>query len=292
MASDLVMVAFGYHGEAFHGSQIQPDVKTVQGALIQALRRLTWWSEDCLEMASRTDAGVDVRMNLATIRLPAGLTSTLDPSIISQTLNDHTPEDMVVWRTAFVPQATCCRFAESRTYLYRTEMIPDCPSDVDIEKFAKACAMVEGEHDFSNFCRPVAKRSPIRSISSCQPWLSSDGRVIGFSVTGESFLWNQIRRIASAFNRIVTGDSTLDDFRGALDQPEKRIDLGRAPADGLVLWSIQHSAFGTHSSAPPDASGSTSPPDNRRARIRWLSLTRLENSAMLEREWVNLLNRT
>ena len=44
MDSDLMMVAFGYHGAKFHGSQIQPDVRTVQGEIKGAIEKLGWWS--------------------------------------------------------------------------------------------------------------------------------------------------------------------------------------------------------------------------------------------------------
>ena len=39
-----VRLAFriGYLGDAYHGSQIQPDVKTVQGELIRVFRSLKW----------------------------------------------------------------------------------------------------------------------------------------------------------------------------------------------------------------------------------------------------------
>ena len=40
-----MMVAFGYHGANFHGSQIQPDVRTVQGEIKGAIEKLGWWSE-------------------------------------------------------------------------------------------------------------------------------------------------------------------------------------------------------------------------------------------------------
>ena len=80
------MVAFGYHGSAFHGSQIQPVVETVQGNLTKALKSLKWWSEGCLEISSRTDAGVSARMNLATIKLPNEIAGKIDPILVKNAI--------------------------------------------------------------------------------------------------------------------------------------------------------------------------------------------------------------
>jgi tRNA U38,U39,U40 pseudouridine synthase TruA len=33
--SDRFLVALGCHGHAFHGSQVQPDVRTVEGSLLE-----------------------------------------------------------------------------------------------------------------------------------------------------------------------------------------------------------------------------------------------------------------
>ena len=173
MDSDLMMVAFGYHGAKFHGSQIQPDVRTVQGELKQAIERLGWWTESCLEMSSRTDSGVSVRMNLATISLPTDIANVIDESSLVSALNDHLPEDIVVWKACRVPEGTRSRIAEKRLYIYRLEMIPSWPSDVEYERFSNACNLFVGQHDFTNFCRLDSGRSPIRKIESCQPWQDS-----------------------------------------------------------------------------------------------------------------------
>ena len=114
MDSDLMMVAFGYHGAKFHGSQIQPDVRTVQGEIKRAIEKLGWWSESCLEMSSRTDSGVSVRMNLATILLPKKIAKIIDEASLVSALNDHLPEDLVVWRACRVPVGTRSRIAEKR----------------------------------------------------------------------------------------------------------------------------------------------------------------------------------
>ena len=89
MDSDRVMVALGYHGDSFHGSQTQPGIRTVEGSLGRALERLGWWTPNCLEMSSRTDAGVSVRMNLARINLPSEVAGPIQKSNLLCFLNHH-----------------------------------------------------------------------------------------------------------------------------------------------------------------------------------------------------------
>jgi len=290
LSSDLFMVAFGYHGGSFHGSQIQNDVRTVQGELIHALRRLKWWSEGCLEISSRTDAGVNVRMNLATIKLPDGMGSNVEASMLTKALNDHTSVELAVWGGCHVPEGTSPRLAISRTYLYRTEVMQFWPPEVDVDLFTEACSIIVGEHNFTNLCRLDSDRNPVRTIDSCIPWLNSNGEVVGFSVTAQSFLWNQVRRIASSFEGVVVGRITIDDLRRALDEPNKKVDFGRAPSDGLILWSISHPNFPMKDSGLPSADVLIRPPEGSRQRIRWRSLAKFEASYLLEREWLKLLN--
>ncbi len=284
-----MMVAFGYHGAKFHGSQIQPDVRTVQGELKQAIERLGWWTESCLEMSSRTDSGVSVRMNLATISLPTDIANVIDESSLVSALNDHLPEDLVVWKACRVPEGTRSRIAENRLYIYRLEMIPGWPYEVEYERFSNACNLFVGQHDFTNFCRLDSGRSPIRNIESCQPWQDSSGRIVGFSVVAESFLWNQIRRMASSLHKFAKNDIELDEIALALEKPEETLDFGLAPADGLILWSLGHRDFSHKFEIPNIIEGISIPPKGKRAHKQWLNLAKMENSSILEREWLRLI---
>ena len=284
-----MMVAFGYHGAKFHGSQIQPDVRTVQGELKQAIERLGWWTESCLEMSSRTDSGVSVRMNLATISLPTDIANVIDESSLVSALNDHLPEDIVVWKACRVPEGTRSRIAENRLYIYRLEMIPGWPYDVEYERFSNACNLFVGQHDFTNFCRLDSGRSPIRNIESCQPWQDSSGRIVGFTVLAESFLWNQIRRMASSLHKFAKNDIDLDEIALALGKPEETLDFGLAPADGLILWSLGHRDFSHKFEIPNIIEGISIPPKGKRAHKQWLNLAKMENSSILEREWLRLI---
>ena len=291
MESDRFMVAVGYHGHSFHGSQIQPDVRTVEGSISNALRRLTWWADGCLEMSSRTDAGVSVRFNLARIDLPRALSKNASETSIVRALNDNLPVGAVVISASRVNEDCKVRYASYRKYLYRLECIEEWPTNSDSAPLEEACRMIEGQHDFSNLSRMEEGRDPIRIVDECSLWLSSEGRPVGLVIRAKSFLWNQVRRIASSISGISSGRIKLADLESALESPDIPVDLGRAPSEGLVLWEISHPDFPNPlpSGLPNPDSLSARPEDPREYR-RWLSMSEYEISALLEREWLNRLN--
>ncbi|MEE2625021.1 MAG: hypothetical protein VYD50_02055 [Candidatus Thermoplasmatota archaeon] len=287
MQSDRFLVALGYHGHAFHGSQIQPEVRTVEGSLSQALHRLTWWSEGCLEMSSRTDAGVSVRANLARIDLPPSVADKTSEQSIVRALNDHLPVGAVALTARRAPADSKVRFASHRRYLYRLDYVEEWPSEPDPVTINKACSLIEGKHDFTNLSRVEEDRDSVRTVDECVPWCSDDGHLVGFSISARSFVWNQVRRIASALAGIASGRITTAELESALRCPEISTDLGRAPAEGLVLWAISHPDF--ESPMPdqmPDSSSLSKRPVNHREYRRWLSMAGYEMSALLEREWL------
>ena len=291
MQSDRFLVAIGYHGHAFHGSQIQPDVRTVEGSMRQALQRLTWWSDGCLEMSSRTDAGVSVRANLARIDLPTSVSEKASEKSIVSALNDHLPVGAVALSANRAPADSRVRYVDFRRYLFRLETIEEWPSDPDPVQLAEACSIVEGEHDFTNLSKTEDDRDPVRVVQECSSWVSGDGRPVGFSIKAPSFVWNQVRRIASAFSGIASGRIGVSDLEGALRNPSVNVDLGRAPPEGLVLWSISHPDFQMPlADEPPAVTSFSVRPDDSREYRRWLSMAGYEMSALLEREWLARVN--
>ena len=285
------MVAFGYHGDFFHGSQIQPNVPTVQKAIEDALRKVSWWSDGCLEMSSRTDAGVSVRMNLACIDVPLTVWNEVNKKTILRVLNNRFPEGLCAWDVIKVKSNVRSRDANARTYLFRTELIEEWSSGVDEKLFIAACKTMIGTHDFTNFCKLEEDKNPVRTIDRCEPWYSSDGRIIGILVCSEAFLWNQVRRLSAAITGVAVGRIKLDELQSALDKPEVLVDLGRAQSNGLILWSIEHQfsqEMGLN--CKPDTTGFSIPPEKRFRFKRWLSMAKLEMGLLLERDWEESLN--
>ena len=75
----------------------------------------------------------------------------------------------------------------------------------------------------------------------------------------------------------------------ALEKPNESFDFGLAPADGLILWSLEHPEFPHNLEVPTIIDGTSIPPEGKRAYKQWLNLARMENSSILEREWLRLI---
>jgi len=161
--------------------------------------------------------------------------------------------------------------------------------DVSPERVARWCRIFEGGHDFTNFCRVEENRTTVRTIHSCTPWVDFSGRVVGFRIEAESFLWNQVRRIASALHGLATNKIELSDVIRALHRPNESMDFGRSSADWLILWTINHSALPSLDLMPIDAVAAWSnPPFSREERMheRWQEIARREIELFLQRGWI------
>lgn len=285
-----LVLCFGYLGDKFHGSQLQPDVRTVQGELEKALKKLEWLDSDAhIWISSRTDAGVHVRMNLGSFDMPASRWSSIGENNLLRAVNDRLPDDVFVWGAYAVSDDVIVRLARRRVYLYRLQALPGWPLDVSPERVSRWCRVFEGGHDFTNFCRVEEDRTTVRTIHSCTPWVDLSGRVIGFRIEAESFLWNQVRRIAAALHGLATERIELSDVIRALHRPNESIDFGRSSSDWLILWTINHPSLPSLDSMPIEAIQAWSnPPSSREERMheRWQEIARREIDLLLQRGWI------
>lgn len=289
-----VRLAFriGYLGDAYHGSQIQPDVSTVQGELIRVFRSLKWLDPQeerhNLVLSSRTDAGVHVRVNGGVVRIERELWEALTPRKMVRALDDRLPQDIAFLDVKEVDEDWNPRMAEYRVYRYRLECIEFWQDPGEV--FNEWLAMFVGTYDARNFARLEEGKNPIRTIRSCEAW-RVDGRVVGFEIVGEAFLWNQVRRTAMALHRMCIGEISPEAVREALNHPEKEADFGVAPPDWLVLWGVHWEHLPLDStavdiqcfSAPP-----VGPAVERTMRKRWREAAKHEMKSLLHKEWARL----
>jgi tRNA pseudouridine38-40 synthase len=290
LTGETVKLAFriGYLGNGFHGSQIQPDVKTVQGELVRVFQSLKWIDENNTEhnlvLSSRTDAGVNVRVNGGAVTIKKVLWDSLGAKKMIRAIDDRLCEGISFLDVIQVADDWNPRLAQFRVYRYRIEGIEfwKYPGDV----FTEYCNLFTGTYDASNFARVEEGKEPMRTILSCTPWIVNN-RVVGFEIVGLAFLWNQVRRTANAIFKMSIGDLTIEQVKQAIEKPKLTVDFGVAPPEWLILWGVSWQQLPL-----PDSNTEpyfTSVPEGRVAertmRKRWRLAAEHEMKSLLYNEW-------
>ena len=89
-----------------------------------------------------------------------------------------------------------------------------------------------GCHNFTNFAR-VGDKNPWRNILEIK--IGENEGFYYLEVKAESFLWHQVRCMATALLKIGEGEED-ESFISSLLESEAKRPLQPAPAEGLVLW--------------------------------------------------------
>ena len=250
-----VKMIVAYDGTNYKGWQVQPNGITIEEVLNKNLSNLLG-EQIVVSGASRTDSGVHSLGNIAVFdtntRMPADK--------IAFALNQRLPEDIVVQGSCEVEDGWHPRYQNSRkTYEYRilnrTFRMPTRRLDtyfyhypLDVEKMKKAASYLEGEHDFKSFCAIGAQvKTTVRTIYACD--VEKEGDIITIRVTGNGFLYNMVRIIASSnCAKIKAGvRRAISPFRqgfagaskGILAKKDRSAAGPTAPAHGLTMMGIE-----------------------------------------------------
>lgn len=171
-----ILLRVAYDGTNYHGWQVQPNAKTVEGELNRVLTQLTG-EEIQVTGASRTDAGVHALGNVAVF----DTVSKIPAEKFSYALNQRLPEDIVIQSSLqvaddFHPRHCDCRKTYEYDILNRTFPLPAYRNtayflygDLDLDAMRKACQAFLGEHDFASFCAAGAQvQTTVRTIYSLE----------------------------------------------------------------------------------------------------------------------------
>jgi tRNA pseudouridine(38-40) synthase len=163
-----------YDGSRFSGWQRQPDRRTVEGVLREAILAVTG-EEVRLTAAGRTDAGAHAHGQV----VGCALRRPWEPRRLRAALNARLPEDAVVLEVRSAPDGFHARY-DARTRTYRYVVAPRAergavardhvwrvPRSLDLEAMRGAAAHLVGTHDFAAFGRsPRAGGATVRTIHS------------------------------------------------------------------------------------------------------------------------------
>jgi tRNA pseudouridine38-40 synthase len=218
---------FAYDGKKYNGYARQPSLKTVEGELIKSLVKYGFiedTKESYFRSASRTDKNVSALCNVIAFNTDAS-----KKSIIKNLSKDFL--SILVYGIKDVDPDFNPRYAKLRQYRYYL-----LTADLDVEKIVKNSAYFTGEHNFHNFAKLESFKDPVRTIDNIIFNLENDFLIVDFYA--QTFLWHQIRRIMAALIKIGNSKIEKEQIIEALNNPNKNVDFGLAPAETLILKDI------------------------------------------------------
>jgi tRNA pseudouridine38-40 synthase len=197
--------------------------------------------------ASRTDAGVHARGQVATFFLEGSIPVDQIPTAVNGIL----PKDIVVTAAEEVADDFHCRHnAVGKHYRYtvRNSSLPS-PFDyryvyayrgsLDLVKVQAATAVFIGEHDFEAFTASHSGRMNfVRRLD--QITVNREGEYIHLDFWGGGFLYKMVRNIAGCLIDIGRGHFDVDVAQTALKKKDRSLLSLTAPARGLTLIKIYY----------------------------------------------------
>lgn len=238
-----------YDGTGFHGWQIQPGQRTVQGELEAALATALRQPVDVVG-SGRTDAGVHARGQVAHVVTE----TTLDVHRLRAQLRGLLPDAIAVRQLELAPEGFHARFdAIRRTYHYhvsdgsraldRTWRVPFSPFPA-IEAMNAAAQALLGEHEFSSFCRTRSETTNRVCCVDVAHWVpdprAGDWR---FEIAADRFVHGMVRAVVGTLLEIGRGRRAPDAIPSILNAHDRRAAGPAAPARGLVLHHVAYPAL-------------------------------------------------
>lgn len=247
-----------YDGTDYCGWQIQPDQRTVQATLEEAVARLLGHPTR-VASAGRTDAGVHAAGQVACFHT----SRILDPGVVSKALNALTPRDLAVRSVDAVPDHfDPRRSAHCREYAYRiwNRRVPSpfwrryawhVARPLSVEKMAMAAAFLEGEHDFTSFrAAGCDAATPVRRITRSDVVRRDD--MVVYTIEGTAFLRHMVRNIIGTLVEVGRGARDAEDVRELLRLRDRTRAAATAPPHGLCLMRVD---YGNERREPPENGG-------------------------------------
>lgn len=241
-----VLLRVAYEGTEFHGWASQKGARTVQEALLGAVRAIDDGVRG-VRGASRTDAGVHAEWQLASF----DTSRRLEARAWALAINQHLPDDVAVRAACDAPIGFNPRFA-AHNKLYRYRLLIDPVRDplqrkvawrigrgIDLALLEREARGIVGERDFAAFRSASDEReNTVRHVRRVEVERSFDTRIVSIAVEGSGFMHNMVRIIVGTLVDVATGRLAEGAIARGLETRDRRVLGTTAPAQGLTLERI------------------------------------------------------
>lgn len=244
-----LLFTISYVGTNFHGFQVQPKLRTVQGVLQDAAEKL-FGKKLLITGCSRTDAGVHALMFCLTVEAADGSeVCSIPPERIPLAIAPYLPPDLAVTSTREVSDDFHARYdVLYKEYMYLILSRPTRdpflvgramhhPTKLDDVLMDRAAKCFIGKHDFSAFmAQGSSVSSTVRTIKDFR--VEREGDLVKIYVSADGFLYNMVRILSGTLVAVSDGKIDISSIESIIDSRDRRRAGATLPPDGLYLNKV------------------------------------------------------
>ena len=239
-------IVIQYDGSFFKGWQLQKSQKTVQGEIENALMTIARSKSRIIVKGSgRTDAGVHAIGQVAHFDFD----NHLNEEQLKNALNFYTDENCKIMSLCKTHDRFDSRFdAKKRTYkyqiyfgksiLYRNQAWLKNDS-INIKILNQLAGYIIGEHDFLSFSKYNPEIKNTRSTIYNSKWFLEE-EFLSYKICANRFLHHMIRYLVGVMVSVSEKRFSEKHFKTLLHEPQKNVQIHRAPACGLQLLEVEY----------------------------------------------------
>lgn len=236
-------IYFSYDGTNYHGWQIQPNAKSVQGEL---QRVLSTYFQEPIEVvgAGRTDAGVHASKMVAHFDCK----KLLDVKAMADKMNRMLPQDIAVQQLMWVGPKAHARFtATYRMYQYHISLSKKpfkrayswrVSQPLDFNRMNKAAEVLYEYTDFTSFSKLHTDVKTNNCKIMYAKWEIEAQDEWVFTIKADRFLRNMVRAIVGTLVEVGRGKLTIPQFREIIEKKDRNAAGTSVPGNALFLVEV------------------------------------------------------
>ena len=246
-------IEISYDGTEYCGWQIQKNSNTVQGEILEAVKKLTDCNDITVCGSGRTDSGVHAMGQVAHIEVPEEL--KIPTEAYYKGLNTYLPKSIRIKKSFKVSSSFHARFSTmAREYRYFITDDSDNPfaskyvfsvkNLPEINLLNSYAKEIIGTHDFTSFTTSLdLSESKFRDIYFSDFSLINGmygEKIICYKICGNAFLYHMIRSLVGTMLDLIFKGKTVHDFKNILNGKNSSLCSAVAPPYALYLWRISY----------------------------------------------------
>ena len=236
-----------YDGTNFSGWAIQPDRRTVQACIEEAISKIARVNVETI-VAGRTDAGVHATGQVIHVDVP----EEMGIDDLGYKLNRILDEDVRINGIEIAPPAFHARFSALRRYyeyriLDENKVIQPLARlntaswyrPLDLDLMNRASSLLLGTHNYAAFCKYREGATTIRTLETYQ-WRRDAEGVLVADVVADAFCYSMVRNLVGAIVCVADGRKDPEWITTLLEDKERVSDSLVFPARGLTLYKVDY----------------------------------------------------